>query len=183
MSSTFCGFCGEDPSRAWHILAGPGIAVCDRCVARFDDVVSESDGHIAASAPTGGPFSSCSFCGKGAHEVGLVVGAVRHGEVDPVICHGCVRLCADILGGQGVPFTDPWFEPLRSQAWIRATGAPIDLVEWAHTLDAAIAHDERDAPDWRRRVADAIGKVAWERQVVLGYHDARTLADVRLDLR
>ena len=83
-----CEFCGASVDESRKIVAGPGVYICDRCIA-------------AAELRT--PASEvCSFCGKGAIEVAGV-------HVAPggraAICDQCLQLCAQIveddLGGAG----------------------------------------------------------------------------------
>lgn len=81
-----CGFCGANRDEVNQMVAGPGVYVCDACI-------------LGASLrrPTA---EMCSFCGKGANEVGGVMVA-REGTA--TLCDSCLALCieivADELGG------------------------------------------------------------------------------------
>jgi hypothetical protein len=89
-----CSFCGRSGLDAMHLIAGPNVYICDRCV--------DQAGHLAAGdAPgsTQAPLSvvdqdqtvTCSFCGKQRADVDRLIAA-------PVarICTACLALCREI---------------------------------------------------------------------------------------
>ena len=74
-----CSFCGVSQSDASKLIAGPGVAICDRCV-------SQSRHSRTASAVSSG---ECSFCG--ASSGALVAGAAGR------ICVSCVDFCDEVI--------------------------------------------------------------------------------------
>jgi hypothetical protein len=156
-----CGFCGDDRTAAWAIIAGPSIGVCDRCLRLMTDIVAEGAGRPKIPGPSDGPFSSCAFCGN--RGVPLIVGSVLLGPVDPVICHACVQLAHDVLVNSGSPLDHPWFGLLRDEPWIGKAGDedPSALVE----------HLVRQAPE--------IGTAVDARMAELQRVDAATAEAVR----
>jgi hypothetical protein len=102
-----CSFCGRPREECAKLIAGPGVFICDGCVARA--------GRLAAGVPAGdragaamlvepsGSQASCSFCGKQARQVRHLVasglasapgGKFGHGTC---ICDECLVQCEEIL--------------------------------------------------------------------------------------
>jgi len=92
-----CSFCGRTAEKVKTLIAGPGVYICDRCIA----VASQA---IAAGEPVRSPATAiapvaaeaiaekCSFCGKRRYQVpGL---AAAHSAR---ICAECLALCGEIL--------------------------------------------------------------------------------------
>lgn len=78
-----CSFCGASRNDANQIVAGPGVYACDACV-------------LGASLRT--PTAEmCSFCGKGAREVGGIM--VAH-EGTAAMCDSCLALCLEIISDE-----------------------------------------------------------------------------------
>jgi ATP-dependent protease Clp ATPase subunit len=76
-----CSFCGRAQQQVAKLIAGPGVYVCDGCVAQ-----------ARGWPPLRAPGRGCSFCGTWRPEEGRVRG---RGPV--VICDDCLELCADII--------------------------------------------------------------------------------------
>jgi ATP-dependent protease Clp ATPase subunit len=76
-----CSFCGRAQQRVAKLIAGPGVYVCDGCVAL-----------VRSWPPLDPPGRSCSFCGTWRPQEGRVRG---RGPV--AICDDCLELCADII--------------------------------------------------------------------------------------
>jgi ClpX C4-type zinc finger len=103
-----CSFCGRSREECAKLIAGPGVFVCDRCVARATRL---SVGGVAVADWTEAPMrlepsdsqATCSFCGKQARQVGFLVAgrppAARGGKFgqDARICDECLDLCLAIL--------------------------------------------------------------------------------------
>ncbi|MHA6785217.1 ClpX C4-type zinc finger protein [Pseudonocardia saturnea] len=91
-----CSFCERPQTAVTKLIAGPGVAVCSDCVAPVTQVVrhgtSAADGRATVSPA--GPAQSCSFCGKGPHEVPA---SAQAGSGVAVICAECLELCNEIL--------------------------------------------------------------------------------------
>jgi kynureninase len=91
-----CSFCGQVPSQAFRIVAGPGVRICDACVSLGQSVLA--NGQAAAAAATmvrlGSPATGlrCDFCGKPDHRVAGLAAAG-----DARICAECLELCQEIF--------------------------------------------------------------------------------------
>jgi ClpX C4-type zinc finger len=94
-----CSFCGKSKAQpeVRHLIAGPGVFVCNECVDLADRVISSGEpaatplSSITAIAD-GAAAPKCSFCGKRRDQVtGLAGGA------EAIICAECVSLCREIL--------------------------------------------------------------------------------------
>ena len=91
-----CSFCGRPGLDAAHLVAGPGVFICDRCIdrgqraARGQDDSVESDPRFRV-LPRARRSARCSFCRKGVNKVDRLVasGAVA-------ICDGCLRLAREM---------------------------------------------------------------------------------------
>jgi hypothetical protein len=103
-----CAFCRRSHEECTQLIAGPGISICDVCVARAVRLASGATGAVAgAEAPLlvepSGSEAKCSFCGKQTQDVQrLVAGTVAstpRGKVGngPRICDECLALCEEIL--------------------------------------------------------------------------------------
>jgi RNA polymerase sigma factor (sigma-70 family) len=92
-----CTFCGRTEGDQIKLIAGPGVYVCQHCVALGDDVLRtgqrrESDGTPLVPVAAADQETKCSFCGKRRDEVGgLVAGTAVQ------ICIECLDLCEEIL--------------------------------------------------------------------------------------
>ena len=76
-----CSFCGRAQKDVAKLVAGPGVYICNGCVA------------LARSwDPLPSPGRSCSFCGRWSPEAGRVTG---RGSV--AICDQCLDLCDEII--------------------------------------------------------------------------------------
>jgi Clp amino terminal domain, pathogenicity island component/ClpX C4-type zinc finger len=87
-----CSFCCRGGLDVDHLVAGPGVFICDRCVR---DAIA-----LAAQKPTPGPSAGlkivadeamCGFCGKSAPQVEQLVAGP-----EAVICDECLALCREI---------------------------------------------------------------------------------------
>ena len=79
-----CSFCGKPQGQVQRLIAGPGVYVCDECVATFSKAPEEPEDEK-------GP--RCSFCGK-------KQGQARDITIGPNgvnICSECVVLCQEII--------------------------------------------------------------------------------------
>ena len=76
-----CSFCGKKQKRVDKLIAGPGVYICDGCVAQ------------ARTWPQAGyPGRTCSFCGAWSPGKGRLV------AVGPTaICGECLDLCDQII--------------------------------------------------------------------------------------
>jgi hypothetical protein len=91
-----CSFCGALQQEAGRLIAGPGVAVCDRCAGLALDLLVQGVGEQGELRLVGGDprdRTRCSFCGKRARRVGRLVA----GPSGVHICGECLDLCAEIL--------------------------------------------------------------------------------------
>jgi Clp amino terminal domain, pathogenicity island component/ClpX C4-type zinc finger len=88
-----CSFCGRRGLDVDHLVAGPGVFICDRCVAHASKLAAPN----AAEPPSGpltvapGETDSCSFCGKSAPQIARLIAGP-----EAVICNECLALCREI---------------------------------------------------------------------------------------
>ncbi|MCA1703404.1 MAG: hypothetical protein LC808_09140 [Actinobacteria bacterium] len=108
-----CSFCGREQQSVKKLVAGPGVFICEQCIA----VVT---GVVATGQPVTTPIATiegvdveamrqrCSFCGKRRHEVAELArargtageSAKRKFSGDVHICGECLNLCGEILAEQ-----------------------------------------------------------------------------------
>jgi ATP-dependent protease Clp ATPase subunit len=84
-----CTFCGSAEADVPALVTGPGVAICDSCVAYAGSVVTPSRPGSTPS-PLG-----CSFCERRPDQTGRLVAGP-----DVRICEFCLRHCADVLAGR-----------------------------------------------------------------------------------
>ena len=88
-----CSFCGREGLDVDHLVAGPGVFICDRCV--------HDATELGAREPTGTASTRlnvvadeaavCGFCGKSADAVERLVAGP-----EALICNECLVLCREI---------------------------------------------------------------------------------------
>jgi hypothetical protein len=92
-----CSFCGKSQKQVKKLVAGPGIYVCDECVAKAGQVTATGEAAatpLSEIRPLGEEAATvkCGFCGKRRHQVaGLAEGA------GGTICTECIGLCDEII--------------------------------------------------------------------------------------
>ena len=91
-----CSFCGLPDAEVAKLIAGPGIFICDQCVALVrrvgDTGVAEETERTRVDPVVGGSALKCSFCGKSAGTVGRMVAGPGL-----CMCGACVVLCEEVL--------------------------------------------------------------------------------------
>lgn len=102
-----CSFCGRWREECAKLIAGPGVYICERCVAQASGLAAGAAAGDRSEAPMvlepPGSETRCSFCGKEARQVEhLVAGgaAAAPGAMSgPAarICRECLDLCLEIL--------------------------------------------------------------------------------------
>jgi ClpX C4-type zinc finger len=108
-----CSFCGCTYPECEQLIAGPGVFICDRCVAQATRVSAGPAGEGWAEGlmrlEASESEARCSFCGKDARQgVRLVAGrlpgtpAGKFGQ-DARICDECLDLCLSILAETSSP--------------------------------------------------------------------------------
>jgi hypothetical protein len=102
-----CSFCGRSPEQCAKLIAGPGIWICDACVARATGLVRGAVATDLEQVPlvVEPPHSqaTCSFCGKQVEQVRQLVVSGRASAPGGKfgqgsrICDQCLALCEEIL--------------------------------------------------------------------------------------
>jgi hypothetical protein len=102
-----CSFCGRSREECAKLIAGPGVFICDGCVAHANTLAAGVSVGDRAEAPLlmepSGSQARCSFCGKQARQVRHLVASglasAPGGKFDQGtrICDRCLRLCEEIL--------------------------------------------------------------------------------------
>jgi hypothetical protein len=108
-----CSFCGRSREECAKLIAGPGVFICDRCVAQATGLSAGAlvEGRAVGPMRLEAPASEarCSFCGKQARQgVLLVAGGLPAAPVgkfgqDARICDMCLNLCGEILAETSSP--------------------------------------------------------------------------------
>ena len=95
--SVTCSFCGMGKDQERRLVAGPGVAVCDRCVRSALEVVVEGahrePGLKLVDDSRQEQAWACSFCGKPLRRVGRLV----RGRGGIHVCGECLDLSTEIL--------------------------------------------------------------------------------------
>jgi hypothetical protein len=101
-----CSFCGRSRAECRKLIAGPGVFICERCVARATGLAAGAVAEDPPDAPMllepPGSEAQCSFCGLEARKVrhlvasGLSVPSGKFGA-PPRVCDTCLTLCREIL--------------------------------------------------------------------------------------
>ena len=56
-----CSFCGKSQHQVTKIIAGPGVYICDECIALCNEIiVSETSGHDPVTPPTDGDVEAAA---------------------------------------------------------------------------------------------------------------------------
>jgi ribosomal protein S14 len=96
-----CSFCGRPRRKARPLVAGPGVYICESCIAIARSLLATGEPAQAGSTTLMAITAvdkrreRCSFCGKRRPHV---AGLASTGDV--LICNDCVRLCEEILAEQ-----------------------------------------------------------------------------------
>jgi hypothetical protein len=102
-----CSFCGRSREECAKLIAGPGLFICERCVAHASRLAAgvsvEDRAKAAMLVEPSGSQARCSFCGKQARQVRHLVASglasAPGGKFDQGtrICGKCLVLCEEIL--------------------------------------------------------------------------------------
>jgi hypothetical protein len=93
-----CSFCDRERLDTQHLVAGPGVFICERCVADGTGLThgAAPDASPPALTVTADQTATCSFCGKRARQVKQLVAGPH-----ALICNECLALCREILEEEG----------------------------------------------------------------------------------
>ena len=101
-----CTFCGKTQKMVRKLIAGPGVYICDGCIALAKHVTSDgepaqTDFGQLITVPELLTRIRCSFCGKDrAQAAGLAVMpavTVNRTSAKAAICSECLSLCNEII--------------------------------------------------------------------------------------
>jgi hypothetical protein len=101
-----CTFCGKTQNQVRKLIAGPGVYICDGCIALAASVIRS--GHTARTVlgaidavPGEQTGVQCSFCGKDRGQIDRVAFmpevTVERTSASPAICAECLALCSEII--------------------------------------------------------------------------------------
>jgi AcrR family transcriptional regulator len=89
-----CSFCGRSGLDVAHLIAGPGVYICDECTADASRLAGEGDIgtlHAPLSVVTEDLAATCSFCGKHQPDVDRLIAGPG-----ALICTDCLTICREI---------------------------------------------------------------------------------------
>ncbi len=98
-----CSFCGRSGFDVAHLVAGPGVYICERCVeaaSQLDGPDDRQAGAALSAVSADQPTAACSFCGKKRAAVDRLIAA----RAAAAICGECLTLCRDIVEEQRQAF-------------------------------------------------------------------------------
>jgi hypothetical protein len=101
-----CTFCGRPQNKVRKLIAGPGVYICEGCIALAARVLSS--GHPAdtefgeiSAVPGEQTGVRCTFCGKDRGRVAnvavLPAVTVERTSASATICSECLALCGEII--------------------------------------------------------------------------------------
>jgi len=88
-----CSFCGRGGLEVAHLVAGPGVYICDRCVHDAAELGPRKPTRTASTRLkiVADKTAACGFCGKSAGEVERLIAGP-----EALICDECLVLCREI---------------------------------------------------------------------------------------
>jgi hypothetical protein len=89
----YCSFCGREGLDVDHLVAGPGVFICDRCVHDATELGAPEPTRLPSTRlkVVADAAAVCGFCGKIASEVKRLVAGP-----EALICDECLTLCREI---------------------------------------------------------------------------------------
>jgi hypothetical protein len=90
-----CSFCGRSGLDVAHLVAGPGVFICEHCTEGASRLLGPGDVGDPTGRLKAGPTDQaarCSFCGKGRSNLTPLVAAGS----GATICADCLALCGEI---------------------------------------------------------------------------------------
>ncbi len=99
-ASLVCSFCNRSGFDVAHLISGPGIFICERCVRDASDpaIPAETRSTSGLRDAVGAAASDlgCCFCGKTRADAGRLVIA----RPPAAICEACLVICSEICDEQ-----------------------------------------------------------------------------------
>jgi hypothetical protein len=101
-----CTFCARRQNEVRKLIAGPGVYICDPCIALAGDVISSGDPAATElgtmnALPAHATRLKCTFCGKDRGQApGMAVlpeVTVERTSSSAAICSECLVLCGEII--------------------------------------------------------------------------------------
>lgn len=102
-----CTFCGQLQNQVQKLIAGPGVFICDRCIALANEAMTSSESRrnewAELSEEVSDKKAKCNFCGKPTRSVdhmivGRAFGPTFQSGPYARICNECLDLCDRMLG-------------------------------------------------------------------------------------
>jgi ATP-dependent protease Clp ATPase subunit len=90
-----CTFCGSPRESVSALVAGPGVYICDTCLAFARSVIAEADEVVPSTGSAEGTSTvglRCSFCAVTTQEVRRMIAGP-----DVRICGECVAMASDAV--------------------------------------------------------------------------------------
>src|SRR5262249_16727205 len=100
-----CSFCARPQRKTRKLVAGPGVYICETCVALAESAITTGKSEetaigIIQAVPAAARKPRCSFCGNRRHQATGLATTVDnpHGKLrtDAAICSECLALCREI---------------------------------------------------------------------------------------
>ena len=141
-SPWFCSFCGTSQVDARKLVAGPGVWICEQCVASarrvmIDSTPTEDDLERFALAAPGDRNLRCSFCGR---KLGRVEHIVTGGSPLRGICDHCLKLCDEVLEQRTATNVDIVHWDAEPEKLVAAVLGPATVVSVAIDSETRTVH-------------------------------------------
>ncbi len=141
-SPSFCSFCGTSQVDARKLVAGPGVWICEQCVASarrvmIDSSPMEDDLERFALAAPGDHNVRCDFCGN---MPGRVEHIVTGGSPLRGICDRCLKLCGEVLEHRTATNVDIVHWDAELEKFVVAALGPATVVSMRIDSDTRTAH-------------------------------------------
>jgi len=105
-----CTFCEKPQNKVRKLIAGPGVYICDGCIALASGVIRSGQAAdtglgVMSAVPEQQSGVRCSFCGKVASQEDCVAiipeVTVERTSASVTICSECLQLCDEIIMEEG----------------------------------------------------------------------------------
>jgi len=87
-----CSFCGKQREQVEYVIAGPGVYICDECIALCNHIIEVEAKRDKSPSDLANRELRCSFCAKSYEQVANLIAGPG-----VFICTECVDLCNEII--------------------------------------------------------------------------------------
>jgi hypothetical protein len=141
-SHSFCSFCGRSQVDARKLVAGPGVWICEQCLASarrvmIDSTPIEDDLERFALAAPDDHNVRCNFCGN---MPGRVEHIVTGGSPLRGICGRCLKLCEEVIEHRSATNPDIAHWDAELEKVVAAALGPATVVSVAIDSNTRTAH-------------------------------------------